>query len=104
MISRNWKGIARPGQADAYVRHLQHATFPALAALPGFVRASILRREVEGGTEFLIVTQWQSVDAIRAFAGADPEEAVLPAVARAMMLDYDRRAVHYEVAGTYPPG
>ena|SRR5579883_948305 len=104
MISRHWKGTARQGQADAYVHHLQRETFPGLAALPGFVRASILRREVEGGTEFLIVTLWESLEAVRAFAGADPEEAVVPAVVRAMMRDYDRRAVHYEVAEIYPAG
>jgi|SRR6516165_7846014 heme-degrading monooxygenase HmoA len=104
MISRHWRGVARHGQADSYVIHLRQETFPELAAIPGFVRASILRREVEGGTEFQIVTVWESWEAIRAFAGADPEEAVVPAVVQAMMVEYDRRVVHYEVADTYVPG
>ena len=46
MISRHWKGTAKPGLAVRYISHLQQETFPQLAALPGFVRASILRREV----------------------------------------------------------
>ncbi len=104
MISRHWKGIALPGQAESYASHLRHETFPGLAAIPGFVRATVLCREAEGGTEFLVVTLWESLEAIRAFAGADPEEAVVPAAVRAMMLDYDRRVVHYEVTDTYPPG
>lgn len=103
MISRHWKGIARQGQADTYASHLRRETFPGLAAIPGFVRASILRREARGGTEFLIVTLWESLEAIRAFAGADSEEAVVPDAVGAMMLDYDRRAVHYEVTDVYPP-
>lgn len=104
MISRHWKGIARRDRAESYVGHLRRETFPGLAAIPGFVRASILRREVEEGTEFQIVTVWESWEAIRAFAGADPEEAVVPATVRAMMVGYDRRVVHYEVADTYLPG
>ncbi len=46
MISRQWKGIARREDAERYVDHLKGDTFPKLASLPGFVRASILRRDV----------------------------------------------------------
>ena len=95
-------GVARPGQAESYVSHLRTVTFPQLAAIPGFVRAAILRREVEGGTEFRIVTEWESLDAIRAFAGQDPEVAVVPAVVQAMMASYDRRAAHYAILDTTP--
>src|SRR5262245_5463966 len=104
MISRHWKGVTRPGQAAGYTDHLRRETFPGLAAIPGFVRASILHREVEGGTEFQIVTVWESWEAIREFAGADPEVAVVPPAVRAMMVEYDHRVVHYEVAEVYPPG
>ncbi len=100
MISRHWKGIARPTLADRYVSHLENDTFPKLFSLPGFLRATILRREVSEGTEFRIVTVWDSLQAIRAFAGADVEAAVVPDIARSMMVDYDRRAVHYEVVTT----
>jgi heme-degrading monooxygenase HmoA len=104
MISRHWKGTVRPGQAESYVRHLQRDTFPQLAAIPGFVRASILRREVEAGTEFQVVTIWESLAAVRAFAGPDSEAAVVPPIVAAMMVNYDQRVLHYEVADTYPPG
>jgi heme-degrading monooxygenase HmoA len=49
------------------------------------------------GVEFLIVTRWESLEAITGFAGADPEAAVVPAEVRAMMIEYDRRASHFEV-------
>jgi heme-degrading monooxygenase HmoA len=103
MVSRHWTGVAKPGQADRYVEHLRAETLPALAAIPGFVRATILRRAVEAGTEFQIVTVWDSLDAIRAFAGANPEVAVVPPAVQAMMADYDRRVRHYEIAETYAP-
>lgn len=97
MISRQWRGLAKPAFADAYVEHLQTETFPAIRRLPGFVAASILRRPVPEGVEFLIVTTWASVEAIRAFAGASVETAVVPQKVHDMMVDYDRMVRHYEV-------
>src|SRR5687768_15766881 len=101
MISRHWKGIAEPKFADRYVHHLKSATFPQLASLPGFVRATILRRTVNTGTEFQIVTLWDSLGAVEAFAGVDLEAAVVPPAVQAMMVDYDRSVAHYEVAHTF---
>lgn len=102
MISRHWKGIARPGQANEYMNHLRHDTFPKLSAIPGFIRASILSRAVGEGTEFQIVTVWESLRAVQAFAGQNPEVAVVPPVVQAMMAAYDRNVTHYEIAETYP--
>ena len=97
MISRHWKGIARPGRADDYVRHLASETIPQLKRLPGFVDISILRRDVGGGTEFQIVTRWASLDAIKAFAGEDVTVAVVPAHVRDLMVSYDPEVVHYDI-------
>jgi heme-degrading monooxygenase HmoA len=98
MIARHWRGVAKREFADAYVEHLHSETFPQLVQLPGFHDASILRRDVEQGVEFLVVTVWKSLDAIRSFAGHDPESAVVPAKVQQMMIEYDRRPRHYEVA------
>lgn len=97
MISRHWRGLAKPEAAQAYVDHLRSETFPAIRQLPGFVGASILQRTLPGGVEFLVVTQWSSLDAIRAFAGPDAEQAVVPDSVRAMMVEFDRSVRHYEV-------
>src|SRR5262245_24741796 len=104
MISRHWKGTTRHGEAENYISHLMRETFPGLSTIPGFVRASLLRREVADGTEFQIVTVWESLAAIQIFAGPDPEVAVVPPLVQAMMVRYDQRVVHYEVADTYSPG
>lgn len=100
MISRHWTTICKRDRGDAYIHHLKSETFPLLTTIPGFVRASILKRDVEGGTEFEIVTVWESLEAIRSFAGEDIEAAVIPLVARAMMVKFDARARHYEVVLT----
>jgi heme-degrading monooxygenase HmoA len=97
VISRQWKGIARKSDADRYVAHLQEETFPRLSKISGFVDASILRREVQDGVEFLIVTRWESIEAIRKFAGETPERAVVPEAVQSMMVSYDRVVAHYEV-------
>jgi heme-degrading monooxygenase HmoA len=97
MISRQWRGLAKAALAEAYVEHLQSETFPEIRKLPGFVSASILRRAVPGGVEFVIVTNWVSVEAIHAFAGATAEAAVVPQKVHDMMVDYDRIVRHYEV-------
>jgi heme-degrading monooxygenase HmoA len=100
MISRHWKGTIKPGLANHYLDHLRTQTLSQLAAISGFVSASILRRELADGTEFQIVTVWTSIDDIRAFAGDDPEVAVVPPAAQALMTTFDRRAVHYDVVET----
>ena len=103
MIARHWRGIAKSGQADNYVHHLRTDTFPKLSRITGFIRAYILKREVHQGTEFLIVTAWESMEAIERFAGATADVAVVPDVVQAMMAEYDKYVSHYEVAETYVP-
>jgi hypothetical protein len=98
VISRQWRGLARTDQAHNYVRHLRTETLPALQRIPGFVDASILSRQLPGGTEFLIVTRWHSLEAIVRFAGPDPELAVVPDCVAQMMIEFDQRARHFEVA------
>jgi heme-degrading monooxygenase HmoA len=100
MISRHWTGICRRDRADAYIHHLRSETLPLLTTIAGFVRASILKRDVERGTEFQIVTVWESLEAIKSFASEDAEAAVVPLVAQAMMVEFESRALHYEVQTT----
>ena len=97
MISRQWRGLAQPTRARDYVAHLRNAIFPALRKIPGFVDASILSRPFGAGVEFLIVTRWDSMDAITRFAGTDPEAAVISDSAAKMFIEYDRRVKHFEV-------
>jgi heme-degrading monooxygenase HmoA len=97
MISRHWQCIAKADLSDEYVQHLQSETFPALRSIPGFVAASVQRRDVGSGVEFVVITHWESMESIRRFAGADAEEAVVPGKARDMMVEFDARVRHYEI-------
>jgi heme-degrading monooxygenase HmoA len=97
VISRHWRGLALQNRARDYIHHLCAETFPALRKLPGFVDASIHSRSLGAGVEFLIVTRWDSVDAIARFAGTDQEAAVVPTEVAQMMIEYDHRARHFEV-------
>ena len=97
MIARHWRALARSNEAQNYVEHLRRDTFPALEQIAGFVDASILRRTVPIGVEFVIVTRWASLEASETFAGSDPERAVVPPNVVAMMIEYDQRVKHFDV-------
>ena len=102
MIERHWKGIARIDQSDNYIKHLITETFPKASLMKGFIKATILKKTVDEGVEFLIVTAWESIEAIRQFAGEQVEVANVPTEARAMMVKFDEFARHYEVAALWP--
>ena len=97
MIARHWRGLAKTTRADEYVEHLRTETFPQIRTIPGFLSASILRRNMESGVEFLVVTHWESLAAIQQFAGQDACVAVVPKRVQDLMIKYDRDARHYEV-------
>lgn len=97
MISRHWTGLAKKERANEYIEHLQHDTFEQLKSIDGFVAARILMRELEKGTEFLIITEWQTLDAIIQFAGANIDTAVVPKLVQDIMLQYDDKVKHYDV-------
>jgi hypothetical protein len=99
VIARIWTGRTVSGNADAYVAHLRDHTFPELASIPGHGGGYVLTRAGGPIVEFTVITLWESLHAIRRFAGdEDPEVAVVPPAAHALLASYDARAVHWEVA------
>jgi heme-degrading monooxygenase HmoA len=72
--------------------------FPKLKGIHGFVGGRILKRVVTRGIEFLIVTEWESLESIRQFAGADVTLAVVPDSVQKMMIECDDHVLHYDVA------
>lgn len=97
MISRHWRGLARASRAGDYVAHLRQETLPQLRRIAGFIDVTILRRNADPGVEFVVVTRWTSMAAIRKFAGDDLVTAVVPPPVREMMIEYDKAVRHYEV-------
>ena len=97
MIERHWKAVAKRERAKEYIAHLQTETFQQIAVIPGFVSAKILERDIQEGVEFLIITKWQDIDAIKQFAGSNIEIAVVPELVQGIMLKYDKIVSHYKI-------
>lgn len=97
MIIRIWRGQATAANAPAYFRHVTEKVFPALIDIRGYQGAYLLRRETGGQVEFLAITAWDSLSAIKEFAGANAETAVVEPAARAVLADFDDFARHYEL-------
>ncbi|MEN3285441.1 MAG: hypothetical protein V7607_6581 [Solirubrobacteraceae bacterium] len=96
MITRMWRGWTAPADAEAYERFLRTKLFPEVAGLPGFVGARILRRRLEDEEEFVTLVTFESLDAVRAFAGDDYETPVIEPDAQRLLSRYEGRALHYE--------
>src|SRR6202008_3232504 len=86
MIARLWRGqAADTANADAYARHTTGTVYPSLTRLTGYRAAYLLRRDFDGGTEFIALTLWDSRHSIEAFAGGDISKAVVEPEARAVL-------------------
>lgn len=97
MIVRTWSATATPEGARRYGRYFEETLLPELDRLTGFAGAYLLSRDTGDRVELTTHTFWESLDAIRAFAGPRTEESVVEPEARAVLLDYERTAVHRTV-------
>jgi heme-degrading monooxygenase HmoA len=98
MIARIWRGWAPQGRADDYQRHYETEVGDHLRALSGFRGAQLLRRDEGGEVAFTSITWFADLDAVRAFAGDDYEQAVVEDAARAALSRWDECVWHHEVA------
>jgi heme-degrading monooxygenase HmoA len=99
VIVRIWHGWTTTGNADRYEELLKEEIFVGIQErrIPGFDGIQLLRREVDEEVEFITVMRFASLDAVREFAGADYEVAVVPEKARAILARFDARSQHYDV-------
>ncbi len=97
MIIREWRARASLAQAEAYPSHFRTKVVPDLKLLPGFAGAHLSRRLLGDRIEFLVLTRWKSMDAIRAFAGSEIDNAVVGPGGVAALIDFDAKVQHYEV-------
>ncbi len=97
MIARMWHGWTKPQNAEAYENLLRNEMFPSMRRIQGFEGAYLLRRVAGNEVEFVTVTLFASLDAVRLFAGKDYETAVLHPQATGLLSRYDSKSVHYEI-------
>lgn len=96
MISRVWHGRTTRENADAYEELLRTEILPGIQRVPGYRGASLLRRDVDDEVEFVTITRFDSLDAVREFAGEDYELAVIEPEARRLLSTFDEQSAHYE--------
>ncbi|MGH2532637.1 MAG: antibiotic biosynthesis monooxygenase family protein [Thermomicrobiales bacterium] len=97
MIARIWRGRTAAAQADDYLDYLEATGLKDYSSTPGNRGLRVLRRIDDQTAEFLLITLWDSMDAIRAFAGPEPERAVYYPEDDAFLLEKEPTVAHYEV-------
>jgi heme-degrading monooxygenase HmoA len=97
MIVRAWRGRAAATNAKAYVEHFRNNVLPELRRIDGFRGASLLRKDHGMEVEYVVLSRWASMEAIRASAGNEVEKAVVEPQAVAALIDFDRDVEHYLV-------
>ena len=99
MISRIWHGWTSHENADAYEALLKSEIFLGIEnrQITGYKGIHLLRREIDNEVEFITIMWFESLEAVRAFAGEDYELAVVPPKARVLLSRFDTRSQHYEV-------
>jgi heme-degrading monooxygenase HmoA len=98
VVARTWKGWTRAADADAYVDYLGETGVPSLAGTPGNRGVQVWRRIEGERAEFVVLSLWESRDAIKAFAGADIEQAVFYPEDERYLVERDLTCTHYDVA------
>jgi heme-degrading monooxygenase HmoA len=98
MIARIWSGAVRTTDADEYAAYIRETGFAAYGQTAGNRGAWLLRRDEKGTTEFITLSLWDNMDAIRAFAGEDVDAAVLYPEDERYLIGGESRTAHYDVA------
>ena len=101
MIARIWHGRARLEHADAYEALLKPEVLPGIGKVKGYRGSYLLRRQAGEEVEFVTVILWDSIDAVRDFAGPDYETSIIPEERRKYLSYHDPKAAHYEVVATH---
>ena len=106
MITRIWRGWTTKENAPLYEQLLLTEIFPGIAArnVSGYQGISLCRRDLGSEVEFMTVMWFDSIEAMKAFAGEDYEIAVVPPKARAVLARFDERSAHYDTVVQPPRG
>ncbi len=97
MIARIWHGVTRAADYDAYWKLLHELAIPDYRSTPGNLGVRLFRRLDGDRAHFLTLSYWPSMEAVRAFAGADVDRAKYYPEDKAYLLEFEPRVLHYEV-------
>jgi heme-degrading monooxygenase HmoA len=102
MIARLWHGVTPAGKADEYLEYLQKTGIEDYRATEGNLSVQLLRRIEGGQAHFLIITLWESVEAIQKFAGEEYDLARYYPEDQDYLLAFEEKVIHYEVMFSQP--
>lgn len=97
MIARYWRGWTTRANADAYEYYLGRAVFPQLQAIEGHHGVQLLRRDLAEESEFVVINFFESIEAVKRFAGEDYTVPVFEPEAKLLLSRIETEARHYEV-------
>jgi len=97
MIARVWHGFTKPEDADKYEKMLRESILPGIGRVTGYNGAQLLRRNHKTESEFTIITYFENLKAVIAFAGEDYTKAVVEPEARKLLTRCNIRAAHYDL-------
>ena len=97
MIARIWRGAVKLEDAEEYGRYIAGTGLAEYEETPGNRGAWLLRRDEADRTEFIAFTFWDSLEAVKAFAGEDVERAVYYPEDDRFLIERDPTVKHYEV-------
>jgi len=100
MIARHWRGWTRVGDAQAYETLLKDKVLPSLKKIPGYRGGYVLRSDGRDQAEFVVVNLFDSIEAVKKFAGRNYKVPVFEPEARRLLCNFEPVAKHYEVRVT----
>jgi heme-degrading monooxygenase HmoA len=110
MIARVWTANATPENTAKYRAHFEHHVLAGLQRVAGYTGSSLYTRPTKDpaedveDVEIVVITRWQSMDAIRAFAGDELDRAVVADAAVPLLTRWDQRVRHYDIVLESVPG
>ena len=96
-ILRMWKAQSSAERFSDYIRHVTGHVFPSLERIEGYRGAYLLRRTLGKAMEVIVITLWESMQAVQRFAGADPDKAIVEPRAQATLTQFDTFVTHFEI-------
>ena len=98
MIARLWHGYTKPEDAPTYHEMLLKTILPGIHRIAGYKGSYVLRKDGPDEVEFITLTFWESLDAIREFAGPDYEHSVILPEAARLLTRHDEYSTHYDAS------
>lgn len=100
IVVRMWRGVVRTEDQDDYVDYIERTGMRAYRSTPGNLNAWMLARDIGNGlTEILTVSRWETMNAIKGFAGEDVERAVFYPEDDRYLVERDVTVRHYSQVG-----